>query len=62
MFGIWEKNICEFKKMAPKKINATSENIRIPPPPQNPAKFLTSKAKGSVQFLERPLNCARERF
>ena len=37
--------------MAPKKRETTSEPIRIHPPPQNPAKFLTSKAEEVFNFL-----------
>ena len=37
--------------MAPNKRNTTYEPIRIPLPPQNPTKFLTSKAKEVFNFL-----------
>ena len=37
--------------MAPKKRKTTSEPTRIPLPPQNPAKFLTSKVEEVFNFL-----------
>ena len=48
----WENKLFEIKeKMAPKKRKTTSEPVRIPPPSQNPANFLTSKTEEVFNFL-----------
>ena len=48
------------EKMAPKKRKTTSEPNRISPPPQNLAKFLTSKAGEVFNFLSITQLCLRE--